>query len=513
MLLKKPYAMLIKYFKLLHVILAFLSVYSIYKINSLLMFFNDYLSTQESIVGQNLRGELFEGLMFLIPIIIFMISILLFLLMKRKEKPCIFYLCNTFVYLFVFLITFYAYSFLGEMNVKIADLMNIRVLRDILIIVLVLQSLSMLMTFMRAIGFDIKQFEFLKDLQQLEISEEDQEEFELDFGFDSNERKRKRNRKLRLLKYTYRENRSFVNFIIIIILAIGAYFVYSNINIYNITNKEGKILSTEFYDMEVVDSKLINTGYNGFKITDNYLVVVNLKIKSKGLKTNLMSNNFKLMIGNEKYVPTNKYSSQLIDLGIVYNNNKISEEYNNYLLVYEIPKEYIKKSMKLVYYELAKNVKIKLNLKEAEESLNEYRLGDEVVIDNKEHIILSDYEINDTFTINYDYCIKDNCYSSIQYLLPTLNTNYDKTLLKIVGELKNTGSSSYTSVNDLLLKYATIEYTLNGVTKNYKFQQVSNLKKSENNVYYYEINAEIKNADSIRININTRNCKDYYILK
>ena len=45
MILRKPYAFLIRHFKLIHLILTVLLAYILYKTNKLLSFFNQYLSS------------------------------------------------------------------------------------------------------------------------------------------------------------------------------------------------------------------------------------------------------------------------------------------------------------------------------------------------------------------------------------------------------------------------------------------------------------------------------------
>lgn len=514
MILKKPYVILIKYFKLIHVFLTIFIVYTIYKINLLLRFFNNYMSNQTSVVGQNLRDNLYTNFMFVIPLIILIISITLLWLMVKKKKPYRFYLINTLVYIVVFIVVLYTSSFLGNMEKSLVDVVNVRVVRDLLTITIMLQSVSLVVSFIRAIGFDIKSFEFLSDLQQLEINEEDQEEYEIDFSIDSNERRRKRKRKLRYLKYTYKENKIFIHVFLLIVLGIASFVIYKKMGIYAKLNKEGSILSTTHYNMGIEESYLINTSYKGITITDNYLVVLKLKIKINSDKYRLITGNFKLQVGDNSYITTNKYDKYLIDLGTVYNNNTLTSEYNNYLLVYEIPKEDINQNMKLIYLEDGKNIKIKINpIKYDNNCNNEYQIGEDIIINEQDSVNINNYQLQETFTINYDYCLKDKCYNSIQYLVPTLDTNYDKAILKITGTANVTENSLYTNFNQLITNLVTINYTIGDQSKTTNITRITNLKKQEENTYYYEVNKELMNADSIKLVFNTRKCKYLYVLK
>lgn len=513
MILKKPYVILIKYFKLIHVFLTIFLAYSIYKINVLLRFFNDYLSAQNSVIGQNLRNNLYTNLMFIVPFLVLIISILLLWLMAKKKKPFRFYIYNTLVYLFISIIFIYTYSFLGKMEVKIVDIVIVRALRDVLTIAIILQSISLIITFVRAIGFDIKNFEFLADLQQLQISEEDQEEYEVDFNYDSNERRRKRKRKLRYLKYSYRENKLFINIAIAILIGVICFITYNRMGIYTKINKEGTILSTEFYNLGIENTYLVNTSYKGVRITDNYLVVLNLKVRSKGIQNKLLTGNFKLQIGDSKYLPTKIYDKYLTDLGNGYNDDLITSEYQNFLLIYEIPEDDINKAMKLIYFENKKSVKIKLNPIKEEVENKEYQLGETILINDLDSIVIDNYELKDTYILSYDYCIKDECYNSLQYLVPTLDTNYDKAILKISGKSSHKETSVYNNFNNLLSGIGYIEYVVGNETKVSSLTRITNLKKEESNTYYYEVNKELMNSDSIKLVFNTRKCKYSYVFK
>lgn len=507
MILKKPYAILIKYFRIIHLVLSVFIVYSIIKINSLLSFFNNFLSTQDSVIGQNLQGNLFNSLIFVFTILNCIISILLLWLMFKKKKPFRFYLFNSLVCVISLVIFIYSYNFLGKMSATVIDVVNVRVLRDLFIILLSLQSVALLVTFIRTIGFDIKSFEFMKDLQQLEISEEDQEEYEIDFNFDSNERKRKRKKKLRYLKYSYKENKLFINLVIFIIIFLLGFFIYSRFNVYTISQKEGKLISTNYYDMIINNTRLVNTSYNGTKLTDGYLVVVDLSVKTKNSQNRLLVGNFKFQIGDNKYFTTNKYNNHLLDIGNVYNNDILSSEFKNYLLVFEVPKDVVDKDMKLIYYDLNGDIKIKLNPIFDKNDYKEYSLNDEIDVGEYGKVILSAYEIANSFSINYDFCIGDTCHNSVQLLVPSLDKNYDKALVKINGNFTKNSSSNYVNLSDFIRGLGYIEYEIGGYSYISSIQMINNIKDNNSNDIYFEVNKQVMDADRIKLIFNTRNCK------
>ena len=70
MILRKPYAILIKNFKLIHIILAIFMGYLFYKTNMVLSFLNEYLSSVATTISSDVTSSLF-GPLLIISLIIF----------------------------------------------------------------------------------------------------------------------------------------------------------------------------------------------------------------------------------------------------------------------------------------------------------------------------------------------------------------------------------------------------------------------------------------------------------
>ena len=486
MIVRKPYLILIKYFKLIHAILSLLIFYLIYRMNNILNFLNDYIETENSVVGQNLRSTLFNNLMFIVPIlIIFLSSCILWLMIKKKQKS-LFYIVNIFTYILILGFIVYGYVYIGKMELSIVDIVGVRALRDIVIIILVFELVSLTVCLARVISSS-----------KFEISEEDQEEYEVSLEIDSDERKRRRIKNMRYLKYSYRENKLLINLFISIFVVIVGIFSYKAIYVNNKTYKENTNINTLDYSFLVDNSYLTNTGYDGSVITNNYLLVVNLKIKANIHKM-LQVNSFKLQIGDTNYYVTNKYNRYLNDLGNIYNNEIITNDYVNYILVYEISKDEINSKINLIYNENSHKYKINLNPIMESIDILEYKIGDE--INDLNGLIINDYNINKTYVVNYDYCIKDNCYSSIKYIVPTLNTNYDKVIMRINS---NIDLSKYSNI-------LSIQYEINNEVK---YGKVEVVKNTYDNYSYLEVNEEVMSASKISLHFNTRKCKYVIILK
>ena len=127
----------------------------------------------------------------------------------------------------------YIYSVLGSMETALLDIRQVRVARDIIMIVFFVQTFSVIITFVRATGFDIKKFNFGQDLAKLDIKEEDREEFEFEVNVDTGKVQRKFRRNLRHAKYVYFENRFLINMGLLLLFSVICFVVYLNLNVYN----------------------------------------------------------------------------------------------------------------------------------------------------------------------------------------------------------------------------------------------------------------------------------------
>lgn len=512
MVLKRPYLIMIKYFRIIHLVLSIFSIYCIYKMNSLLKFFNDYLINDVSVVGTNLKGSLFSPLLFIFVIVLLLCSIILFFTMVNKKKPFKFYLYSTITYVLILALIIYTYSFLGQMESSLIDILVVRVLRDLFLISLLVQGIALIYFLIRLFGFDLKKFDFMSDIENYNLDSNNLDEIEVNFDFDSNERRRIRKQRFNDLKFVFRENKIVIISFLIFIFGITLYFVYTKVYLVNKTYNEGVSVNTNYYDMVVRDSYILNTSKNGIKITNNYLVVALINIKYNSYYSKFVSGNLKLHIGNNVYASTNKYDKYLSDLGNVYNDDGLSKDGNDYLFVYEISSDDINKDMKLHYYEDDYDLKIKLKPDIYKQVIKDYNINDELSVD-KSSFSVNGYDIQDKMSINYELCLSSGCVSMKQNIVPNLNTNYDKTILKLIGVSKYSDDSKFKGFSQILANLGYIEYVSGGNSYISNMTRVTDLKKNEDNTYYYEINKDVMNAENIYLVINTRECKYRVILK
>ncbi|MBR6690855.1 MAG: hypothetical protein IKL65_05935 [Bacilli bacterium] len=507
-------------FKPIHLVLSGIVLYLVFLSNNILKFLNDYIYSAETLAGKEIIEPLINNFLYIIPVIVIILFLLLLSIMFKKNKPVIFYFIGIFSFIIILVINVYTVNFLNTLIENIVSVKTIKLIHDLVLINMILECVSFILLFSRGIGIDFKKFNFNSDLSKFEISESDKEEFEVNIDIDFNEKKRRRKERLRKLKYLYVENKFLANITIIIVVAliifISVYFIIKN----NKINKEGIYYNTDSFVFKVNNTTMLNTDYQGHKITDNYLIVVNANVKSNRYNNSLYLNDFSLKIEDLKFKPTKKYYDSLLDLGNFYDEQTLSFEYTDYVFVYEIPEKYIESEMFFSYSSEGNVIDILIEPKEIinsemseSKNMNE-KLMFEGPLSGVEFNI-NNYELNNKFLIQYDYCINENdCISSKEYLRPSINENYDKAILKLNINYKSTSDLDINSFYKLLSKFGFVSYKIGDNWINtYKFEEIKSKRVSLKNDVYIGVNSNIMNAESIKIVFDVRGLRYEYILK
>lgn len=524
MVLRKPYRFLIKHFRFIHLILAIMSASLLMSTNNLIKFFNGYLNNSETLIGSGTSDEYFTPIMVLLCLGILVGSAIILFIMKMKDKPIKFYIVNIISYLIILAIYFYDKSVIGRLELSTLDIRTIKLSSDLTFICFLVQTLSTIILFVRAVGFNIRKFDFEQDLK-FDIDEKDNEEFEFNVEFDKNKYRRKLNKKIRDFKYSYHENKFLINVVILLILVIIGLLIFLNKKVLHKVYTQNTAINTSEYTYIVTNSYMVNTSYNNKKLTDNNLVVVRFKVRTS------LSNIKKfetarvlLYVGKVRFNPTTKYKDDLVDLGITYTDNKIGNEFSEYILVFEIPKKYNSKKKTLVYSDpYTKNYKVQLSTKKIKQNskvtakLNQTMKFDTQIIKNIEFNI-SSFMIDNKMKASYNFCeTKTDCYNSYEYITPTLSDNYTKTILKIDSTINfnNQKITGFNDLSDFIETLGTIRYTINNEEKEMstKIKEVIPAKSKKEGTYYFEIYDEIKHASKISLVFKIRNSEYEYVLK
>ena len=517
MILRKPYAFFIKMFKPIHLVLGVLVLYLIVLENKIFSFFNTNMYSANNFVGQDLTNRLVSNGLYFIPLLLIVFCILILAVMFNKKKPVTFYLISIIAFIVVLFMNMYIIGFIKLLEETIVALKEIKLAHDLTLITIIVESVVALIMFIRGIGVNIKKFNFDSDISKIDIKESDNEEFEVDIKFNLDETKKNKNKRLRYLKYAYAEKKLLINTIIVIVLAL------IGLTTYLIITSGEKIYSENVYTVNsncsfrINKSYVLNTDYDGNTITDNYLVVIDTSLKLNYKEAKVYLNDFVLNIGNRSYLTTTKYNNYIIDLGNSFSDD-LTIEYSDYLIVFEIPKSSINKKMTLAYNDGNKitHVNLKPIKLDNVDRIETFNLGEELKFEelNSIQFRISEYDIKNSYVINYNYCANNNyCIQSKEYIKPTINQNYDKSVIRL--NIEYSGDNKLKDFYSLLTTYGKIEYKINDVIKyqKYNIENIVSLKGSKNGIIYLGVNNEIENATEVSFVFNLRGRKYYYKVK
>lgn len=532
MILRKPYRFLIKHFKLIHLILTLLMVYIVYRFSRIINFLDVAISSYTGILSTNPTEHLYNIYIYLAIFGVVIFTIILIYLLFMKKKSIKLYISTIIVYIIAFVLIAYSYNVIGNMEIKLVDAKIIRNVRDFLVVASIMQVIQIVLYGIRALGLDIKKFDFKKDLEEFDIDVTDNEEFEFDIDVDFNKAHRKVNKGRRFLKYFYVENRYLFFFISSISVCFLCLIIYLSMGVYNKKYTQTDFFTTHDFTMAINNSYITNLDYKGNKISENKsFVILEMVIKSNGnAKKQLNLARPELIVGYNKYYHDNVYIDKFIDIGNGYNNEYIDNQFIKYLLVYPIDKNDIGEKMTFRYVDSgsissteAKAINVDIvtrNLDQIKETKS-YNLGDTIdfegsILENTKFTI-NEQTINNLFKLEYNFCADDNeCYPSIEYLKPSVINNYDKTLLKINGLIEwdsDIAKSKTTNLYNFINLYGTFSYKINGFEKkdNTMLKNVKSVRVNEENIYYLELIKEAETAQELSLVLKVR---DYiYVYK
>ncbi len=529
MILRKPYAFLIKNFKLIHAIIAVMMGYLTYRTSKIVSFISDYIgSSQLKVSAEKVQG-LYGPILFVLIVFVILLSSVLLFVLKFKKKPTKFYIYNIIGQLYTLVMYAISYNLIKELQHGLVDIKTLKLIQDFTMGAFFLQIIALVIVIVRATGFDIKGFNFKEDLAELEIKEEDNEEFEVSFDVDTDRLKRGLKKRIRYAKYIYFENKFIINILLVVIILISTYFYLSSLNVYSKVYKETDEFKTNEFMMQINEAYQTKYDYKGNKLFDDFdLIIVRINVrKLYGKKTALNTGRFILNANGNNYYHIVEYNDELKDLGNTYTGSKISlNEYESYILVFKVNEADITKKMQLRYTDTTGDVvKISVipnNLNEVQ-NMGNYSLGTELKFDDsvleKSTFKIDSYEINNSFRLNYKYCVyTGECFDAVENVAVSATDNYNKTLLKLVGNIKLDDKlpiTKYTSLFRFMNQFVTIKYKKYGETNKIiaKLKQVKPNSASVENTYFIEVSSLLKEADNIVLEINVRNKVYNYALK
>ena len=169
MILRKPYAFLIKHFRLIHLFMFVLMAYMTYKANNMLSFFKDYIEAN-GIIGVA-ESSYFSILIFIAGFLVIVLSVTVFFLMRYKKKPRTLYIVIAVISAIAMGLFVYLHGNIRTLETTVMTGRSVRLLRDISRFNFWLLFVMCIPLIVRGLGFDIRKFNFNKDLQELKLDE------------------------------------------------------------------------------------------------------------------------------------------------------------------------------------------------------------------------------------------------------------------------------------------------------------------------------------------------------
>ena len=522
MILRKPYAFLIKHFKMIHVILLLLGCFVLYRTNGLYSMIEEY--QQLMIYNENINSVLMyvstPTILALTAILI--ISGVLIYLLFYKKKPVIFYFLVIAQYTFTLVIMLLTKNYF-ETASTLGDVAQIRALHDFTLITMVLQYVFLFFILIRSIGLDLKKFGFNEDREFI-AEEGDNEEVELDVEFDYHATIRFIKGKIRELKYFYGEHKKIITTLFAAFIIFGLWQGYTYVFITNRVYAQNEYFQANSYRFKVNNVYFTDKDYAGNLIsTTNKYIIVSLDIENIASKSPITFDYEKwaLVTNKNRYVPSTSKSDTFKDLGKAYQNDLLEyQKVYTFILIYEIKNEDLGSNYTLYYEEVQnansvydRKVKISpIDLTNYQETDTKY-IGEEMTIpfyDGKNNIFtIKKMAVEDTIGYYYEGCeaankcgvyyrevLSSSLGNNIKILSLSYDSNYDTALL----------------FGDFIIRQAKLIYKIEDTVKTTTFQKIIT-RNYRGNYLFFAVPSELLDASEIEMQFVVRDKLYHYILK
>lgn len=533
MILRKPYAFLIKYFRLIHLILSALMIYLFYKSYNLMGFLTESVTNNyNAIISGQVAGLYINYFMYASIIVILLSLIAVYYLLAHKNKPRKFYMSAIIYYIVLFITFTIFYNFINDLTNDTISSSALRAYRDISVLLTLPQLFFLIYTFVTFTGFNIKKFNFSEDIKELEIIDSDNEEFEFTIGFKGYKAKRNFRKYIREFKYYLKENYFIISAIMIILFIILGTSMFFNREVYNKKYSTNDNIAHNSFGILIEDSIISNINFQGEKIKENkYYVAVKMKVTNKtNSSIPLDYSNFMLQVGKKQVKPNLNKSIYFKDFANPYYGDKILKNSSRIIgLIYEIDEKEIKNSFKLKIYRgtainpgeiVAKYNEIKLK----PVLINKIAKANEVELNEKLEFIHSNvgntaikidsFQFAKSHHYSYEKCEKENCrliddVVSIDYTIIgdyrlLLVLDYDFTL-----DEKTAYYKSNSTIKDFFENFLKVEYTIGN--KTFYTNVINQTPKNLKDKLVLQIKSDVSKADNVSLVFTVRNKK--YIIK
>lgn len=513
MIIRKPYAFLIKHFKKIHIFLFALAVYIYFKSTQTYSFTREFIKLTSYDRYNEPITKYITSFGILSLLLLIAGSVALMFLLKRKEKPWKLYLVPTIQYSLLLLTFLFVRGYFNGYT-GVESTTPLRAWRDVLLVSQGIQFTVLIIYIIRILGVDLNKFNFKFDEEYIELDQGDREELEININIDKESFKRTYRRLMRNINYVYQEHVFICRIAILIFIIIMGRNAYAYINSHK-SFYEGDDFVVNGYSVKINNSYYSDKSYNGDVISKkSAFVVIDATITNNIEKTRTADlNKYHVLNGVSLYTPTQKtYETEFKDFGKAYDSLKLGpHKTGKVLLIFKVDKKLAVDRFVLTYQEstaTSKNLrKIKLNIKDMSKIVTKEALSldDKMVLpfDDDETIILERYSIDNAITYSYRNCVTSSCLGTTRNYTPPAG-------YKVLTLSFGTDTYEGNELAEFVEEYAKISYT------NASGKKVTIDTKNTLNTYYYgkyvylRVPSDIEGATSIHLEFIIRNNKYIY---
>ena len=496
MILRKPYAFLIKYFGIIHIIMFIMFGYLVFKIRAIYMFFKDYISNNY-MYFENIATRYVPLSLILIIILLLALAISILFLMRKKEKPILFYKFIIIYCSILIIALIYFYFFFKSLSNTNYEPLRIVINRDIILGIYIINYIFVAFSFIRAFGFDIKKFSFERDRKELMLEEGDNEEYEVKINVEKGDVKKFVRKQKREFGYYVKENsRIFTIVGTVLGIALISYFAINNF-VTNRVYSENDDIKINGISYNINKSTVTKYDKYGRIISnDDYYLVVYLNINTNDNKVTLNDQQFRLYANNEYYYPASNACGYFEDLGSCYHDRDIGNVNKQYIVVFKLNGK-----TKKADFEILKNknsysyTKVKLAPVLADQESVDYNILDTFTVNNVD-LKVTKYQLTDKTSYNYQECQNDKCNTYTKIISPKVGNKVMALTINNQDKLTDDFIQNYFG-----LKHRNIILYGNSIE----------LINRYDDVIYLDVPNTVRADDRLVLTINTRK-KEYNIL-
>lgn len=518
MIIRKPYAFLIKHFKRIHVFMLLLCCFVYYKSMQTRSFITEFLELETYDAYYEPITKYASVLAILAIIILIFLSGTLIVLLRHKKKPWKLYVVPFFSYIFLF-ITFVLAITLFSGYDRDSGTTGIRAINDLLFMGTIPQYVIIIIILVRIFGLDLNKFDFKSDQEFLELSKDDREEIEISVNVDKESFKRLFKRLLRNINYFYQEHKFICNIIISIIVVVLVVSIYRFIFITHRSYNENDVIPTDGYLIEIHHSYFTDKDFTGNVISkDSNFVVLDITLTNTLEQRAVNLNRFHIMNKTENYSQTYRtFETDFKDLGTTYEELTLDrDEKQRFLLIFKVDKELDPNKFVLYYQEFNDGVpylrKIKLDI----EDVSQVERQKVKTLTENETLHFGDDKVN--FTIDsakvVDYTTYTTRECSTRYsCYANINDLYAKEGKKILELFFTSDTFTGQEFVDFSEEYGKIVYIDNKGKKHNVTIKNSLRGKYSGNYMYFDVPEKMSDASKIRLIYTVRDWEYVYRLK